>query len=846
MDKEKLCYMIKQSGVSIELQNELIELLNNNNIDKNTYLQAQQLLQIHDRDKGGKINTVKQIVSYSLSLILDNDTKVLDNLKDNFLVALQDYPIEQIERALNVLDSYYSDVRQDKSMRKGIDTKAISRIRNLCAVFGSFDIYDILANRIEFIDYHLVNSWSDSLSQESRLDGAKVKNYFVIKDKVTGNIIIVGDSIQLLYKDFNVILPNDANLLKTNRIELIKTTKYRNLNSKLNSLTDESKYESTKDLATKSLSSNGLENDFLISSWLLQKLNEITIKIDKGEYGELIKSFNPKRNYINWLIEVKSKNELPKYIVDLIKKLSSINDELTSQEMLILFSYYARESTIDLESIPNIVENIKFFIDQGEQIPNEIQSLINQKTINQVQLLQILDRTGKFLSQAKSLNLKTIKKFELENEIKIKDIVKNLFPLVSQIRKEYSTDMLYFNLILSNSSDRSTISWLKNIMKVWTIGINSVDDFDFGSKLINNISGVESISSLENYLSIFLLEHRKYNLCCNLNKSNEIKIADHINNNIPKVDSQTTWSQLNSNFNKDVKSKFSINKLPKGLIRIEDLKDKEGNLINYFDFVDKVSKTYFPSNSNTSSCINSVILGLTNFTKHGLFPIDKLSNFLYIYNLYNKQGFLPRLEENQSLYEEFEFFIGLGSFISVMYYPKSILTKDYVNPSVNEKIQQIVNTCKDYFEGACREEIVDVYNQFMNLSQINKNKNIVFYGNSSNPYSTYFMLNENAFPVDYKNINGVRFVNISSLKTRLNQVSNDYISFEKVKINYPELINDLDKYFGEGFIQDMRICLDHKSILAFRDLIIWPHNNTVLVPIKLINIIQSIIQFYKK
>lgn len=846
MEKAKLFYLIENSWVSYELKESIKSAINNINYVQVDSERVNSMILLENPWDWKKINTLKQIISHSLSVILDYETQVLDTLKDHFLLALQDYPIELIEKALNVLDSYYSDVRQDKSLRKWADTKAISRIRNLCTVFWSFDIYDILKNRVEFIDYHLVNSRSDSVSQESRLDWAKVKNYYVIKDKNTWNIIIVGDSIQLLYKDFNVPMPSDSLSLKNNRIEVVKKAKFRSLNSKLKWLSDEWKYENNKEWATKALLSNWINGDLLISRWLLQKLDEISIKIEKWEYWELIKSFNPKRNYINWLIENKSHKELPKYIVELINKLVSLNEELSSQEMLILFSYYARESTIYLESIPNIVNNIKYFIKEWAQISIQVQSLLWNKEINQIQLLQILDNVWAFLIQAKSLNLETIKSFESLNKIKFKEIIKTFFPLVLQTRNEYSKDMLYFNLVIGNSADKSNLSTIKNLIKVWTIWINNIDDFDFGNKLINNICWIESIDNLNNYLNVFLFEYRKYIYCLSLNKPFQSKISSYIDENVSSVDIKSTWSQLNTSFKKDIKSKFALQKLPSKLMKIEDLKDENWSNIDYFQFTNKVSKTYFPSNTNTSIYINWVILSLSNFTKYGLFPLEKLPSFLNVFNFYNRQWFEPKLDENKYLYDDFEFFMWFGSFISTMHYPKSILTKDYINPWVTDKIQQIVNTCKEYFGWASKDEITNLYNLYLELNTINQHKNIVFYGNSSNPYSTYFLLSENVFPVEYRNVNWVRFVNTQSIKTKLNVAKHEYISFEQVKIQHPELINELDKILAQNDLLEMRISIDHKSLSAFRDLIIWPHNNGVLVPIKLINVVLSIVSFYKK
>lgn len=846
MNKAKIHNLIKQSWVWEDVQNELIVLLNDDNIDGSKYSKLQNMLLDESKNTWWYINTLKQIVSYSLSCVFTDDTKVLDNLKDNFLIALQDYPINLIEKALNVLDSYYSDTRKDKSLRKWVDTKAISRIRNLCTIFGSFDIYDILNNRVEFIDYHLVNSRSDSISQESRLDWAKVKNYFVIKDKVTWNIIIVWDSIQLLYKDFNIPIPNDSIFLKNNRIDIVKKTKFKNLNSKLKILVDEWKYDKNKDLATKTLLSHWINNDMLLSRWLLQKLDEITIKIDKWEYWEVIKSFNPKRNYINWLIENKSRKELPKYIEELINKLVSLNDELSSQDMLILFSYYARESIISMDSIPNIVNNIKYFIDKWSELPQHVINLLNNKEINQIQLLQILDNAWNLLSQARIQNLDTISTFEQTNSIKIKEIIKSFFPLVLQQRKEYSIDMLYFNYILSTCTDKLNLSIIKNLVKVWTVWITNTDDFDFGNKLKNNIAWIESIIKLEGFLRIFLLEYRKYCYCLSLNKPLEHPIYSFIESDFSKFDDKTTWAQLNSTFKNKLKIKFSVKKFPSKLILLQDLKDENWQNINYFNFVDKVSKTYFTDYNNNGSYINWVLLSLSNFTKYGLFPLEKLSDFLSAFNSYNRQWFEPKLESNKELYEDFEFYLWLKSFVSTMYYPKSILNKEYINPSVNEKIQKIVTICHDYFGWIWKESILELYNQFLYISKINQSKNIIHYPNSNNPLSIYFMLTENVFSIDYKNIGWVRFVNLDSLHKRHNQILTDYISFESVKSQYPSILENLNIICSVGFVENLKFNIDIKTLAAFRDLLLRPHNNTVLVPISFINTIKEIITLYKK
>lgn len=425
-------------------------------------------------------------VTATIKILLTNtELSGFQNLLRAITPALQNETPERQKKFKSVLEGYY----------KTNNTKGIAKIKNLTTMYGTNNIYEILTQRIDYFSYH--EKLPDEEMQKSDLDGTQIKEYYILKDKKWGDLLIkTGESIKKLYQDLEIDIPTAIEELKT-QYHNIKIAQEADNESPMNEVfKSPDLLLAAQNEAKKILEKARERADDLVGEGVLKRLKELNEKLENNpDYSICLKEFMPKRNYINRLLEKNKKNEVPKYITIILEKLHKNKSSVSNAELLILYSYYVKNSYIPQHVIGGVIKNMRYLaqgkgIITNKLITAKIDPILQRENLTIAETIRILDFFPILFEETKKANQMNLDRLKITSGKRI-----------HQILERVSTEA--YDKTLS----REEHSLVKNALKKWTFGTSTIE---YKNDIIeNNILKTEVISELQEKLKKFIIIDRK-------------------------------------------------------------------------------------------------------------------------------------------------------------------------------------------------------------------------------------------------------------------------------------------------------------------------------------------------
>jgi len=406
-----------QRGVNDQKKEELYHIIQDL---QNLIKQDQQIKEKH------QYQLLQSCSKIELALALHSnqaETSQQDYLKNNLLKDTEKNYHYNIEQAIQTI--YPPKPQKAKS-------RIIGKILNLCTLFNSYNIIDILQNRLQIISYH--EKTDKDPKEISLLNGSHIKEYFIIRDRQSPNKILLAgeESIRSLYQLFAIKPSLQTEKEIQEAYETFQNQHKIQASQKDIQHTEEQvqtqrenpeKFDILKAKIQKLVSQNQEMQRYYQES-LLEKLAQFQKHEDTGT---LLKELLPTRGFLKRFDHQKN---LPNYIQEIINKFQNKEKRISEEESMFLYLYFAQHHLISITSIQHIINNLKVL-----QAPTEkIQAQLHAQYLNIFAIIEILETLPNYFQQVQEYNQKTTQSIEKKYQFSLSKTIESFRPffLLSQ------------------------------------------------------------------------------------------------------------------------------------------------------------------------------------------------------------------------------------------------------------------------------------------------------------------------------------------------------------------------------------------------------------------------------